>query len=91
MCSSCLGFVGNSTNCHCLMCNNTNTGYSSINLPSFACSKHIAKDESEESDESDGWDKIDEDDNSDNDDFTIKSKSSFTINFAERRIQLKKQ
>ena len=80
MCSSCLGFIGNSTNYHCLMCNNTNTGYPTINLPNFACSKHIAKDESEESDESDGWDKIDEDDNSDNDDFTIKSKSSFTIN-----------
>ena len=38
------------------MCNNTNTGYSTINLPNFACSKHIAKDESEESDESDGSD-----------------------------------
>ena len=38
------------------MCNNTNTGYPTINLPNFACSKHIAKDESEESDESDGSD-----------------------------------
>lgn len=72
------------------MCNNNNTGYSTINLPNFACSKHIAKDESEESDESDGSDKIDEDDNSDNDDFTIKPKSSFTINFAEQTNTVKK-
>ena len=82
MCSSYLGVVGNSANYHCLMCNNTSTGYSTINLPNFACSKYIANDESEElqeSDESDESDGSDENDNEDDDDddnhFSTKLKS----------------
>ena len=67
MCSSYLGIVGNSANYHCLMCNNTSIGYSTINLPNFACSKYIAN-ELHESDKSDKSDGSDENDNEDQDD-----------------------
>ena len=42
MCSSYLGVVENSTNYHCLKCNNTYNGNSAINLPKFTCPKYIA-------------------------------------------------
>ena len=51
MCSSYLGVVGISTNYHCLMCNNTKTRNSTINLPNFACPKYI--DESVNEDDND--------------------------------------